>query len=63
MGIVIGIIIGGFLGYAVGYVLGHDFGYARGRKDEAIERIKIQREEEKAKWRAEVAKARMKGER
>lgn len=60
-GYIICIIVTAVITWLVAYVLGFDTGYAKGRRDEAIERRKIRREEEKEMWRVEAAQRRMKG--
>ena len=62
-GYIICILVTGILTYLISYVLGFEVGYAKGRIDEAVDQSNDRRKEEIAKWRAEYAKARMKGAR
>ncbi len=59
MSYIVCIIITAVITWLVAYVMGFDTGYAKGRRDEAIEHAKVMRDMQRAEWRREVARKRM----
>lgn len=59
MSYIVCIIITAVITWLVAYVLGFDTGYAKGRRDEAIEHSRVMRDMQRAEWRREAALKRM----
>lgn len=58
-GYIICILVTAVITWLVAYVMGFDSGYAKGRRDEAIEHARAMRDMQRAEWRREAARKRM----
>lgn len=59
MSYIVCIIITAVITWLIAYVMGFDTGYAKGRRDEAIEHSRVMRDMQRAEWRREAARKRM----